>query len=274
MSPRKHTRFFAFEVEEPSFRGPAPQNPSVPYAVADVDAYHALFAGVTSETAIGEASHSYLYRPQAPARIRAYARGMKLIAILRDPAERAYSHYRQMVRDGREPVAKFVQALKEEGARIRDHWWPDFHYVQIGLYQNQVKRYYDLFGRDQLKIYLYEDLQHDPSGVLQDMFRFLDVKEAFVPETSLRYNASGVPKNRALHLSLEKLRRARPFIAQVVPERQFRRLLRIGSYLHNRNLVKSQLSPEVREKVIDEYFREDILNLQHLMQRDLSAWLR
>jgi hypothetical protein len=281
MAPTKHTRFFAFESEDPGFhgppppmRGPAARNTSVPYAITDVHAYQALFDGVTNETAVGEASHSYLYRMQAAERIRNYSPNMRLIAILRNPAERAFSHHRQMVRDGREPVTDFARALAEEEARIRDRWWPDFHYVQIGLYHGQLKRYFDLFERDQIKVYLYDDLNSDPSGVLRDIFQFLGVGGSFVPEAAARYNASGMPKNRILHSLLQKLRRVMPIAERTLSERQYRRLVNIGSSLHNRNLTNTRLSPEVRRQVIEKYFREDILELQGLLQRDLSAWLR
>ena len=281
MPQTKHIRFFAFEVENPTFRGPAPKmrgsagvRIDVPYAIADVHAYHALFEGVTTESAIGEASHSYLYQPQAAERINNYSPDMKLIAILRNPAERAFSHYRQMVRDGRETIPDFAEALAEEKNRINDHWWPDFHYAQLGLYSRQLRRYFDLFERDQIKIYLYEDLNRDPAGVLQDTFRFLGVDDTFVPEATARYNVSGVPRNRALHLFLQKLRRVRPLAERRLPEAQYQRLVRIGSHLHNGNLVKARLSPEAYQQVIDEYFRADIVELQQLIQRDLSAWLR
>lgn len=272
MSPRKHTRFFSYETENPSFRGPGPKHPSVPYAIADLDDYHAMFDGATEETALGEASHSYLYKPGAPRRIREYAPGMKLIAILRNPAERAFSHYRQMIRDEREPLDDFVRALEEEEARIRDNWWPDFHYVQIGRYHDQLKRYFDLFEREQIGIYLYEDFMSAPQGVLSDIFRLLEVDDSFVP-VNVRYNASGIPKSKAMHNLLQKMRAVRPLAEQVLSDRQARRLLQVGSTLHNRNLNRTRLSPAVRQHVIDEYFREDTLKLQHLIRRDLSSWL-
>jgi hypothetical protein len=281
MAPTKHTRFFAFEVEEPDFRGPPPpmrgpaaKNTSVPYAITDIDAYHELFSGVAGETAIGEASHSYLYQPSAAERIRDYSPSMKLIAVLRNPTERAFSHHRQMVRDGREPIADFARALAEEEARIRDRWWPDFHYVQIGLYYAQLKRYFDLFERDQIRVYLYEDLNTRPNSVFQDIYRFLNVDDAFVPEATARYNASGMPKSKVLHSSLQKLRRVRPVAQRLLPSEHYNRLLRLGSTLHNKNLVKAKLSPELRRRVIEEYFHQDILELQDLIGRDLSFWLR
>jgi hypothetical protein len=274
MSPRKHTRFFAYENENPSFRGPGPVEPPMPYAIADVESYHALFDGASHETALGEASHSYLYQAQAAGRIKKYAPGMKLIAILRDPTERAFSHYRQLIRNGRERITDFTEALEKEEARVRDNWWPDFHYVRIGLYYQQLQRYLELFGHEQIKVYLYEDLCLDPTGMLCDVFRFLDVDDSFIPQANVRYNASGIPKNRSVHAVLQRLRRVEPFAARVFSEGQMRLFLRIGSNLHNRNLSSHRLSPQLRAKVTEAYFREDILRLQDLIQRDLSTWLR
>jgi hypothetical protein len=274
MSPREHTRFFAFKDEEPRFNGPGPKNPSRPYAVADANSYHALFPGATDETAVGEASHSYLYWPEAPARIRQYAPGMKLIAVLRDPAERAYSHYTQMIRDGREPIDDFVHALEAEEARIRGNWWPDFHYTRMGHYHTQLQRYFELFERDQIRIYLYEDFVLDPTRVLRDMFMFLSVDSTFVPEATVKYNASGVPRNRVVHAALQQLRLIKPAAERSLPESWERFLSRVGAKLHNRNLSKSQLSSDIRREVIENHFREDISNLQVLIRRDLSAWLR
>lgn len=279
MTSTKHTRFFAFE-EEPRFCGPPPRsrgpvgtNSSVPYAVTDLDAYHALFREAKEETAVGEASHSYMYQPGAAERIHAYKADMKLVAILRQPAERAFSHFRQMVRDGREPIDDFLRALDEEDARVRERWWPDFHYGRIGLYGAQLERYFELFARDRIRAYLYEDLNGDPAGVLRDVFRFLGVDEGFSPDASARYNASGVPKNAALHLILQKLRMTRPLAKRLLPEESYRSLLRLGSDLHNQNLTKPRLAPEVRAEVTEKYFRGDISKLEGLIGRDLSAWL-
>lgn len=274
MSPRKHVRFFSFEEENPKFNGPSIKNPSRPYAITDVEDYRALFEGAENETAVGEASHSYLYQPIAAERIREYEPGMKLVAILRNPAERAYSHYMQMRRDGREPLADFRRALEAEEERVRDNWWPDFHYARIGLYHSQLERYFSRFERDQLKVYLYEDLKTDPHGMMRDLFHFLGVDDSFALETTLTYNASGVPKNKVVHTLLQSLRSVKPAVERALPEKHTKQLLRMGSKLHNRNLTKSALSPETRRSVTDAYFREDILKLQELLQRDLSAWLR
>jgi Sulfotransferase family len=273
MSPRKQTRFFAFAGEQPDFRGPVPKNLQRPYAITDLETYHALFDGVRNETAIGEASWTYLYRPEASERIREYAPEAKLIAILRNPADRAYSHYRQNIQTGREPLAHFHQALVREEVRIRDNWWPEFHYVQMGLYSAQLKRYFDTFHRDQIKIYLYEDLDSDPYGLLRDIFKFLGVDDTFTPEAIIRSNPSGAPKSRSLHALLQRLETIRPAVERLVPDNKLQTIVRFGRNLNNRNITHLPLSPEERRRIIDEYFREDILNLQDLIQRDIGAWL-
>jgi hypothetical protein len=271
MHPKKQLNFFALEGEDLDFRGPGPADSTL-HSITDIEAYRAQFDEVEGETAIGEASNLYLYNASAAERIRHYLPHTKLIAILRHPAERAYSRYLHLVREGREQITDFGRALEEEERRVRDHWWPDFHYVRMGLYHAQLKPYFDLFPKSQIRVYLHEDLKLDLDGVLRDIFRLLEVDDTFVPDTTIKYNVSGIPKNKALHLFLQELRSIRPFAERFIPETQRQHLLRVASTIHNRNLTKPQLPSEIRAELIERY-REDTLKLQHLIQRDLSAWL-
>jgi hypothetical protein len=279
MSPVKEPKFFAFEGEEADFRGPPPEDLSggtgAPWAITDLEAYRALFGGVTDETAVGEASTLYLYYNEKTAeRIRRRVPEAKLIAVLRDPAERAYSHFLFMRSHGREPLADFARALDAEEERVRERWWPAFHYTRAGFYHEQLSRYFELFGREQIRIYLYEDLKTDPSGVTRDVFRFLGVDDAFVPDgMSVRHNPSGIPKSSSLYAFLYSgFRRARPFVEPHLPKGLRHRVPRLVASLKTRNLDKPRLLPEVRGRLIGEY-REDVLRLQDLIGRDLSSWL-
>ena len=92
MSPVKEPRFFALEGEKPDPGRPTDER-LMNHSITDIEAYRALFQAVSKETAIGEASPLYLYSPKAPERIRHYIPDAKLIAVLRDPVERAYSHF-------------------------------------------------------------------------------------------------------------------------------------------------------------------------------------
>jgi hypothetical protein len=127
----------------------------------------------------------------------------KLIAILRNPIDRAYSAYLHLIRDSRETVTDFGEALRREQARIADRWEHIWHYKHMGLYHEQLTRYYDAFDLDNIKVYLYHDFRTDPLGVLRDVFRFLGVDEAFVPDISARHNASSLPPDRTPPLPLD-----------------------------------------------------------------------
>jgi hypothetical protein len=231
MSPLKETNFFSLEGQRVHFRGVGDHDTINTLSITTLTDYRAQFEAAADGIAIGEASPLYLYCPRAPERIRHYIPDAKLIAVLRHPVERAYSAFLHLVRDGREPLTDFVQAIEAEACRIHNHWEHIWHYTRMGFYYAQMKRYYDLFDYCQVRVYLYEDFKNNPHAVLRNLFCFLDVDETYIPDISIMHNVSSLPPTR-----------------------------------------KSQLSMDVRERLIDLY-REDIFKLQDLIQRDLSTWL-
>ncbi len=270
MSPRKETNFFAQEGEKLDFyQIGAPQ--SKKKLIDNTSAYCELFQGASNERAVGEASPWYLYNPRVPEKIKHYLPRAKLIVILRDPVERAYSHFLNSFRVGKEPLTDFAQALLEEEERIRNNWHPlVYHYRQMGYYFAQLKPYFDMFKRDQIRIYLYEDFKANPTDALRDNFRFLNVDDTFVPDMSLKHNPAGVPKSKALYLFFLRQNPIKSMFKPFIPEGLRKRIV-LG--LQNQNFDKPpQLSPELRQQLIQDY-RDDILNLQDLLQRDLSRWL-
>jgi hypothetical protein len=265
MCPVKEPHFFTYEGGDLKFSG---EGRGYAAPVTRIEDYSELFRGAAGETAVGEASTSYIYFERAIERIRRYVPDAKLIAVLRDPAERAYSNYLHCVRGGREPLESFEQALQAEETRIRDNWGPIWHYRQKGFYYGQLKRYFEAFGRDQVKVYLYEeDLKGDPLGMLQDIFRYLGVDDAFVPDVSGKHNVSGVPKNKALLTLSRRLNTLIPTIRTCLPS-GLRRYIKIQVWIE-----PPRLSSQVRGRLVGEY-REDILRLEELIQRDLSGWLK
>jgi len=277
MSWLKEPHFFAFEGEKPRFQGPGDQELYNYIVVDDVEGYRRLFQGASKETAIGEASANYLYIPRARDRIRHYVPEAKLIAVLRNPAERAYSSFLHMTRDSREPFDDFAQALQAEQERVQNNWGPIWHHKRAGFYYAQLKRYHEAFDRDQIKVYLYEDLRNNPIGVQKDIYKFLGVDDTFVPDVSARYNVSGVPRNKWLHALYTFLMRPHPLksiLKPLFPSGLRRRLLESTvNAIRNRNLAKPPFPAEVRRQLIGAY-TEDILRLQDLIQRDLSEWLQ
>jgi hypothetical protein len=268
MSTPKELRFFPFENQRPDFRGPGDAIDATTM-ITSIEDYRAHFAAAADYPARGEASPLYLYFPQAAERIRHHIPDAKLIAILRHPADRAYSQYMMKRRDGREPLS-FHEALAAEEQRIADGWSHHWHYRRRGFYAVQLKRYFDLFRREQLRVFLYEDYVTDPIGFMQDIFRFLDVDDTFVPDMSVRHNESKMPRSRALQVFLTEQRFAKNLFKPLLPARWSRR---IGDRLRRQNLTKPPLPENLRRHLIEVY-REDILELQGMLGRDLSHWLK
>jgi Sulfotransferase domain len=270
----KETGFFALEGERPHFAGPGDGHANGRF-ITELGRYQALFGRVNGEVAIGESSDMYLYSPKAPARIRHYLPGVKLIAILRNPVDRAYSAYRHMVRDGREPLASFEQAWAEEDARIAANWLPIWHLRQPGFYHSQLKRYFELFDREQIAVYTYDEFEADPGRIMGAIFDFLGVDTAFRPDMSVRHNVSGTPRSQVLHEILVRRSAIKDFIKPLLPRSGRDRLIRLRGALMQRNTVAGgpRLAPETRRSIMQVY-RDDILQLESLIDRDLSEWLR
>lgn len=267
LSPVKETEFFAFEGEELNFQGPKDLPRLSITTLAD---YQAQFEGVERETAIGEASPVYLYSSKASQRIHNYLPDAKLIVILRNPIERAYSQFLMFVRDNREPLTDFMQAVNEEETRIKQNWAWGWHYLQVGLYHQQLTRYFDLYQPEQIKIYLYEELKNDPNYIVKDIFNFLEVEPNFMPDMTIKHNISGVPQNKFIHSWLYKKNLfkelVKPFLSEKLRQKIFINLKK------QQKLQKPKLTPETKQQLLP-FFQEDILKLQELIAKDLSSWL-
>jgi hypothetical protein len=269
-SSKKEPHYFSFDEKSKHTAGPGD---TIPLAVTDFDAYCALFENAPSGSMAGEASTSYLYREETPERIRNVLPLVKMVAILRNPIERAFSAYMHLVRDSRETEQSFRQALKREGERIVLNWDPIWHYTRVGLYAQQLARYLRLFSEDQILIFLHEDMVKDQSGVLRKIFGFLGVDANFQPDTNFKVNVSGVTRSSTAHRMIKSIfdspNLLRWIARRIIPEPV---RWKFTEGVRNRNLVREIISEEDR-RYLTPVFRQDILALQNLLHRDLSQWL-
>lgn len=270
MSPVKEPYFFAFRDNPPRFAGPGDETLNS-RAVASLADYHALFAEAPADAVKGEASTNYLYHPSAPRNIADLLPRAKLVAILREPIARAYSSWLDLRRDGREPETSFVRALDLEPARISANWQHMWHYMAMGRYAEQLRRYYEHFPENQLKIILYDDLVADPQRVVADVFRFIGVDASFRPNLTVRHNAGGMPKSRLLHAVLTRPSAVRRTAKALLPSRLRPALRRQIARLRKRNLETSFLS-DAERAVLERRFEEEVSELSGLIGRDLSMW--
>ena len=273
---KQHPDIFMTKVKEPMFFNNFQQENnynilgSKSKKSTTLEEYLAMFKDAKNEKAIGEASPAYIYNENAPYLIKENLPDVKIIAILRQPTDRAYSNFLHTKRADRENVNSFEQAIKIEKERISDNWSPLYHYIQKGFYSVQLKRYYNLFPKENIKVYLFEDVVKTPKETLKDIFKFLNVDENIEIDVSKKSNVSGTPKG-ILGFILKKMR-----YYNLMPK------FAISDYLPTfiiNLLFKSvykdteKLDSVLRKELTDKYYREEILKLEKLIDRDLSNWL-
>lgn len=258
MPPFKEPHFFSFKGEQKPHWG-----------IKTLEDYQALFQDATSEQIIGEASTWYLYSQTAAECIRDHIPDVKLIAILRNPVERAYSSWAFRLQCGWESINDFQQALQAESQRIYENYEWDFHYLQAGFYYHQIKRYFDLFSRDQIKIILYEDFKTDPISTLQDIYEFVGVDKILIPDISIKHNVTYLPKNNFANLIMTRKSIIKDIFKSILP-RQLTQA--VAHQLRKDNKVQlPPLSSEVKQDYLALY-QEDISKLEQLINRDLSVF--
>lgn len=235
--------------------------------------YCRLFQGAVGKKAVGEASADtvYFHEKTIPV-IKRVLGDPAIIILLRNPVDRAYSAYVYLVRDNREPLS-FEEGLAVEENRIRRDWQCMWHYKNRGLYYGQVKAFMEAFSR--VKVLLHDDLKKNPISVIKEIYDFLGVDTSHRPaNTATRYNTSGIPRFKSLN---------NLFLMKNIVQRTIRntgsflltedRWVKLRDTLRGKLLIKTEMKPETRA-YLQQFFREDILKLQELTGKDLSAWLK
>ena len=229
--------------------------------------YHSHFADALPQQIKGEFSNHYLVDANAARRIYAYNPLIKLIAVLRNPVDRAFSRYRDNYQKQRTQHARFEDALRAEPLLLSE-----------GLYHEQLRVYYEVFPRENIKVLLHDDLVRDARAFLQEVLKFLGVAE-FYPEML------GRRSNEAREVRIPVLNQMITATRQFIYRYKMQWCLRLLEYMKITALaeyVRDSLNtripgakPCVRESTRDElkaYFSRDVARLEELLGRDLSAW--
>jgi len=262
MSRVKETNYFAFGLDERGhllYGDPELHH----FPITTLDAYERSFEGAGDARAVGEASPIYLECPQSATRIRDTVPDARILCGLRDPIDRAYSDYQMYLRSrGRrfDPARE----LTPSAAWAR----PDSHWMQISMYHEALRRYFDVFPRERIFVFLFDDLKTDQVGLVRDIYRFLGADDGFVPDFGTPHNVGGMPASMLLErvLTNDSLRRAvDPWIPQRAADWARR--------TRTRNLRRAPRLPSELGKELRERFREDIGQTAELIGRDLSFWL-
>ncbi len=268
VSPRKETDFFCRDLSKPVPADEPRQTRGGRKRILTIEDYESLFAQVGDEVAIGEASPNYLFaHERSVSGIQKYVPDAKLIAILRNPVERAYSDYLMHVRQvvgNRKPLAKQVKESAESS-----------HTLLKGRYYEGIKHFLEAFDPEQVKIFLYDELRQDSAGLMRQIYEFIGVDPSFEVDTGRRQQTAQVPKNQSIHHLLQTNNPVRSLagslLRKMMPEEQRQKLRSRLIAANSTGKEGLPLSLEDRQ-LLEDYYRDDVRCLQDLLSRDLSSW--
>lgn len=223
--------------------------------------YLKLFELAQKERAVGEASVGYLYSEVAAKEIYNFNNRAKIIIILRNPIERAFSHWMMDLRGDDVCRESFLTAIKIDQAKKDKGWGKSHLYIELGLYYDQVKRYLDVFSKNQVNIFLFDDLKKNPDRFFHNLFVFLDVKPVKI-DISKRYNQASIPRY--------------PLVKKVIDKSQINKIVPYGLKKELRKLFFKDYGLPVLtvddKKQLGPIFDSDIAKLEKLIEKDLTMW--
>ena len=221
--------------------------------------YNSLFSGRKKEKMMGESSVSYLYYSEVPKRIKIYNTDSKIIVMLRNPVDRAFSHYLMDYRLGLTSESFESEFHKKKGLNFQQ-------YFLLGNYSSQVKRYIDVFGRENIHFIWYSDFKKNTQIELEKVSNFLSLNTNYCIHFNKVYNSFFMPKNSIVR-KIYSIIWLRKVLVTLIPSTF---ISIIKSIFFNKG-NKPKISVEVRNS-ISLYFEKDIEILEKLLSINLEKW--
>jgi hypothetical protein len=273
----KHPEIFMVNDVEPHFFGTDLHRPTY---IRDERSYQSLFNEAKDEKRVGEKSVGYLYSKRAAVEIKEYQPSAKIIIMLRNPVDVLYSRHSRRVYFGNEDIFDFEAALDAEedrrqglqlpkGVGLREAW--RLLYRDRVKFVEQVQRYLDTFGRENVHIIIFDDFINDTASVYRDTLRFLDVNPDFQPEFQ-KLNIDRHVRSEGIHSFLKRPPKAvRSFVKTVTPFRLRQRVVNVLLSLNTKHEPRPPLPQKLRSQLQAEFLPE-VEQLSKLLGRDLTHW--
>src|SRR6476660_1801354 len=171
-SPKEPKYYLCGDSPPPAYRGPGDAHSNREW-IWQRQRYPDLLSQAGDDQQAGESTPFYVYPRDARRRIATDLPSAKLVAVLRDPVDRAYSNWMHLWADGLEPRSNIVEAVKHEQKRIDNGWAPFWHYQGLGMYGRQLADLLEHFPHEQVLVLRYRALVEDPHTALNQVCRFL-----------------------------------------------------------------------------------------------------
>ncbi len=255
----------------PAYRGPGDAHSNQEW-IWQRQRYLDLFADAGEDQLAGESTPLYLYHRDARRRIASDLPRARLVAVLRDPVDRAYSNWMHLWADGLEPCADVVEACNLEAKRVDDGWAPFWHYRGLGMYGRQLDDLFEHFPAEQVLVLRYRSLVDDPRTALNRVCRFLGVSEDVVTEIP-KGNSKPFVHPSARTKLLGPMVRTGAAVGQFLPPRAWRVASKpLVGQLHQRgNPERPRLTAEQGE-ILRAPFLDDIDLLETITGESFDDW--
>ena len=246
----------------------------------DAKLYDALFADAGDAKVVGEASTRYLYSHDAARLIHQASPDAHIVAMLRNPVDMIHSLHAHKLAAGTEDIADFEHALDAEADRIAGRRLPVHSNPKLSTYRDrayfgeQLPRWFDEFGRDRVRVIIFEDMVRDPAPEFRSLLEFLGVDPDFEPESFGAHNTA----HSARSTLIRRVLNGRfpqwlvwGLLPRVIGDTRTRGLVRRfrHSWFHRKPISKTKLSPELRRR-LEADFAPDVARLSALLGRDMS----
>ncbi|MAE66007.1 MAG: hypothetical protein CMJ18_17180 [Phycisphaeraceae bacterium] len=255
------------------------------YREADFPEFLARFEAGHGRAAVGFKRPDYLARREVSPRLARHLPDARIIAVLRDPVDRAVSHYHHLIGYGFAPVRDVNRGLDQVLVGDLARAWPRTEEIlEAGFYGAQIERYLGHFPRERMLILLHEQVHREPAETMRRVFRFLEIDEAFEPE-----HLDQRPQAVVYDLKRLRWRRLRntilyrhsPDRMRLFPRDRIgplsRSTLRGIDWVDRRLLARWDRArrPELNDTLVArlaDYYRADTERLEALLGADLHHW--
>lgn len=271
MAPVKEPKYFLCDGSPPQGRGGPGDAHSYREWIWRRDEYEALFARAPGGALKGESTAFYLADHDAHRRIRDAVPDARLIAVLRDPVDRAYSNWAHLWADGLETIGDFLTACREEPRRRAEGWAPIWRYLETGLYGRHLRHLRELFPPEQIHVIRYLSLVEEPRATLDAACRFLGVDEGVLSEAPA-LNVGGYVSPTRTTRALRAAFRWGAAAGSHFPPKLWRKASLPLQWLMQRSPEhRPELNEADRAELLN-YFVDDITVVEEITGWDLRTW--
>jgi len=233
--------------------------------VNTLDKYESLF--VQKESVVyGEASVSYLFYDNVAEDIKKYNSNAKIIIMLRNPIERAFSHYLMDYRLGL--ISDSFENIIAKKSKHKNALLYYQQYIEVSKYAKQIQRYLDFFEKENILFIDHEDFKKNVSRTVDKVYDFLNISIEFAADINTKYNTFTMPKNKGIRFiySFVFLRKILTFLFPIYLVKNIRVLL-----------FKADKKPELLKETRSQLriiFNDDIKKLEEVLGKDYSKWIK